>query len=162
MHYGSGVFEGIRCYKTKEGAAIFRLNEHIERLFRSAAVLRIKIPFTQTQLKKAIIDLVKINKIEEGYIRPIMFYGYGKMKLNPLGAEVNCAIAIWPQGKYLKDKVKVKISKFIRLHPKSVIASAKVCGYYVNSILATFDAEDSKFDEAILLDYRGFIAEGPG
>jgi len=162
LHYGSGVFEGIRCYKTKKEPAIFRLNEHIERLFNSAQVLRIKIPFTKTQLKKAIIELIKINKIEECYIRPIVFYGYGKMGLNPLGAEVNCAVIVWPWGKYLKDKVKVKISKFIRLHPKSVISSAKVCGYYVNSILATFDAEDSKFDEAILLDYRGFIAEGPG
>jgi len=91
LHYGSGVFEGIRCYKTKKGPAIFRLNEHIERLFNSAKVLRIKIPFTKTQLKRAIIELIKINKIEECYIRPIVFYGYGKMGLNPLGAEVNCA-----------------------------------------------------------------------
>jgi len=162
LHYGSGVFEGIRCYKTEKGAAIFRLNEHIERLYNSAKFLKIKIPFSKQVIKKAIIELIKVNKIEECYIRPIVFYGYGKMGLNPIGAEVNCAIAVWPWGKYLKDKVKVKISKFIRLHPKSVISSAKVCGYYVNSIFATFEAEDSKFDEAILLDYRGFIAEGPG
>ncbi len=162
LHYGSGVFEGIRCYKTKSGPAIFRLKDHINRLFYSAKFLKIKIPFSKNQIKKAVIDLIKINKIEECYIRPIVFYGYGKMGLDPLGAEINCAIAVWPWGKYLKDKVKVKISKFIRLHPQSVISSAKVCGYYVNSIFATLDAKDSKFDEAVLLDYRGFIAEGPG
>ncbi|MGC8981458.1 MAG: branched-chain amino acid transaminase [Minisyncoccia bacterium] len=162
LHYGSGVFEGIRCYKTNRGPAIFRLNEHIDRLFNSAKFLKIKIPFNKNQIKKAIIELIKINKVDECYIRPIVFYGYGKMGLNPKGAEINCAIAIWPWGKYLKDKVKVKISKFIRLHPKSIISEAKICGYYVNSIFASLDAKDSNFDEALLLDYRGYIAEGPG
>jgi len=162
LHYGSGVFEGIRCYKTKNGPAIFRLEEHIERLYNSAKILKIKIPFSKEEFKKAVLDLVKLNKIEECYIRPIIFYGYGKMELNPKGAEINCAIAAWPWGKYLKDKVKVKISRFIRLHPKSVISSAKACGYYLNSIFATFDAEENKFDESVLLDYRGFVAEGPG
>ncbi len=162
LHYGSGVFEGIRCYKTNKGPAIFRLNEHIDRLFNSAKFLKIKIPFNKNQIKKAIIELIKINKVDECYIRPIVFYGYGKMGLNPQGAEINCAIAVWPWGKYLKDKVKVKISKFIRLHPKSIISEAKVCGYYINSIFATLDAKENNFDEALLLDYRGYVAEGPG
>jgi branched-chain amino acid aminotransferase len=162
LHYGSGIFEGIRCYKTQNGPAVFRLKEHIKRLFNSAKFLEMKIPFSKKEIQKAIVELIKLNKIEECYIRPIVFYGYGKMELNPKGASIDCAVILWPWGKYLKDKVKVKISKFIRLHPKSVISSAKVCGYYVNSIFATFDAEKDKFDESILLDYRGFVAEGPG
>ena len=162
LHYGSGVFEGIRCYKTRNGPAVFRLKEHIERLFNSAKFLRMKIPFKKEEIKKAIIRLIKLNRIEECYIRPIVFYGYGKMGLNPKGANIDCGIILWGWGKYLKDEVKVKISKFIRLHPRSVISTAKICGYYVNSIFATFDAEESKFDESILLDYRGFVAEGPG
>jgi branched-chain amino acid aminotransferase len=160
LHYGSGVFEGIRCYKTQNGPAVFRLKEHIERLFNSAKFLEMKIPFSKKEIQKAILELIKLNKIEECYIRPIVFYGYGKMVLNPKEANIDCAVILWPWRKYLKDKVKVKISKFIRLHPQSVVSSAKVCGYYVNSIFATFDAEKDKFDESILLDYRGFVAEG--
>jgi len=162
LHYGSGVFEGIRCYKTQNGPAIFRLRDHIDRLFNSARCLEMKIPFTKKEIESATKNLIKINKIEECYIRPIIFYGYGKMGLNPKGANIDCAIIVWPWGKYLKDKVKVKISKFIRLHPKSVISSAKICGYYVNSIFATLEAEKEKFDEALLLDYKGFVGEGPG
>ena len=162
LHYGSGVFEGIRCYKTQDGPAVFRLKEHIDRLFNSAKFLKIKIPFSKKEFQKSILELIKLNKIEECYIRPIVFYGYGKMGLNPKGASVDCAAILWPWGKYLKDKVKVKISKFIRLHPQSVVSSAKVCGYYVNSIFSTFDAEKDGFDESILLDYRGFVAEGSG
>jgi len=162
LHYGSGVFEGIRFYETTKGPAVFRLKEHLERLFYSAEVIKIKIPFSKKDLLKAILDLIKINKLKEGYIRPIVFYGYGKMSLNPLGAEINVGIAAWPWSKYLKETAKVKISKFIRLHPRSVISDAKVSGYYVNSILATLDAQLSGYDEAILLDYRGYIAEGAG
>jgi len=162
LHYGSGAFEGIRCYKTQYGPAVFRLKEHIERLYNSAKFLKMKIPFSKKEIQKAILKLIKLSKVEECYIRPIVFYGYGKMGLNPKGASIDCAVILWPWGKYLKDKVKVKISKFIRLHPQSVISSAKVCGYYVNSIFATLDAQKDKFDESILLDYRGFVAEGPG
>jgi branched-chain amino acid aminotransferase len=160
LHYGSGAFEGIRCYNTKNGPAVFRLKEHIDRLYNSAKSLRMKIPFSKKEFKEAIIKLIKLNKIKECYIRPIVFYGYGKMGLNPKGIPIDCAIIVWPWGKYLKDKVKVKISRFIRLHPKSVVSSAKICGYYVNSIFATFEAQG--FDESLLLDYRGFVAEGPG
>lgn len=162
LHYGSAVFEGIRLYNTIKGPAIFRLNEHIERLFNSAKVFSMRIPFSKKNIKNAIIKLVKINKINQGYIRPIVFYGYGKMGLNPEGAELNIAIAVWPWGKYLKEKVKVIVSDFIRLHPRSVISTAKVSGYYVNSIFATMEAKKKKYDEAILLDFRGYVAEGPG
>lgn len=162
LHYGSGVFEGIRFYKTEKGSIIFRLDDHLERLFASAKVFKIKIPYSKIQLKKATIELIKLNRIEEGYIRPIIFYSYGTIGLNPLKNEIDTAILTIPFGKYLSGPVKVKISKFIRLHPQSVISSAKVCGYYVNSIFALLDAKESGFDEAILLDYRGFIAEGTG
>ncbi len=162
LHYGSGVFEGIRCYQTQKGPAVFRLKDHLKRLFNSAKVLNMKINYSQKEIEEAILKLIKRNKMKECYIRPIIFYGYGKMGLHPQGAEVNFAIALWPWGKYLKEKVKVKISKFIRLHPQSIVASAKVCGYYVNSIFATLEAQKDGYDEAILLDYRGFVAEGSG
>ncbi len=162
LHYGDGVFEGIRCYKTKNGPAIFRLKDHIKRLFNSAKHLYMKIPFKEKEIESAIIETIKANKLEECYIRPIAFYG-SKIGLNPINLEVNLAIITIPFGSYLGEKpIKAKISKFIRLHPKSVISSAKVCGYYVNSILATLDAHKSGYDEAILLDYRGFVAEGSG
>ena len=162
LHYGSGAFEGIRCYQTDNGPAVFRLKDHLKRLFSSAKVLKIKIPFSPSYLQQAIIALLKKNKVEEGYIRPIVFYGYGKMGLDPTGAKISTALAVWRWGKYLQDAVRAKISKYIRIHPQSVVVSAKICGYYINSILATFDAKDKGYDEAILLDYRGMVAEGPG
>ncbi len=163
LHYGSAVFEGIRCYKTKQGPAVFRLQEHLKRFFYSAQVLAMELPFNLEELKKAVRDTIKANKIEECYIRPIAFYGYGKMGLNPKGASLHVAIAVWPWGKYLgKEYVKVKTSQFIRLHPRSIFAAAKVSGYYVNSIFATLDAQKKGYDEALLLDHQGYVAEGPG
>ncbi len=163
LHYGSGVFEGIRFYKTARGAAIFRLKEHVARLFYSARSLEMKIPFTQKQVFDAIVKTVRINKISAGYIRPLAFFDYGKMGLNPTGAKVSLAIACWPWNSYLGGKpIRVKTSKFIRLHPDSVVGDAKVCGHYVNSILASLETQKAKFDEALFLDHRGFVAEGPG
>jgi branched-chain amino acid aminotransferase len=163
LHYGAGVFEGIRFYKTEKGPAVFRLREHIERLYKSAAPLTMEIPFSKEDMIKAVKDTVRVNKIDAGYIRPICFFGYGKMGLNPEGAPVKCAIAVWPWGSYLgEEAVKVKTSKYIRIHPKSVIADAKVCGHYVNSILASIEAKKEGFEECLLLDYKGNVAEGPG
>lgn len=163
LHYGSGVFEGIRFYKTEKGPAIFRLKEHVERLLYSAQALKMKIPFSKEEIMQAIKETVKINKIDEGYIRPISFFGYGKMGLNPEGASLSFAIAVWPWGAYLgEEAVKIKTSKFIRIHPKSLVADAKICGHYVNSILANLEAKEAGFDEALLLDYKNNIAEGPG
>lgn len=163
LHYGSGVFEGIRFYKTDKSPAVFRLKEHIERLFYSADAIKMKIPFSVDEVVNACLEIIRVNKIESGYIRPLAIYGYGKMGLNPKGAEVNLIIAIWPWGAYLgKDLAKVKISKYIRLHPKSVIADAKVTGHYVNSILASQEVLAEGYDEALLLDYEGNVAEGPG
>ena len=163
LHYGAGVFEGIRFYKTDKGPAVFRLKEHIDRMYKSADCIKMKIPFSKEDFIKAVIETVKKNKIDAGYIRPICFFGYGKMGLNPEGAPVNCSIAVWPWGKYLgEDAVKVKTSGYIRLHPKSTHADAKITGHYVNSILASIEAKDAGYNEALLLNAEGYIEEGPG
>lgn len=163
FHYGGGAFEGIRFYQTKYGRAIFRLQDHLDRLYHSAACLKMKVPYTQKDMKKAIIKLIQINKMKEGYIRPIIYYGYGHMGVSPLGNPVNVAIILWQWDRYLGTKpVRAKISPFIRIHPKSTFPEAKICGHYVNSILASIDAHSNGYDEAILLDYKGNVAEGPG
>lgn len=162
LHYGSAVFEGIRFYNTKDGPAVFRLNDHIKRLFYSAKIMGMKIPYTEKEVYEATLKLIIKNRITSGYIRPIVFYG-SKMGLDPRGADVRIAIACWPWGKYLdKEVVRVKISPLMRIHPKSSIMGAKISGHYANSILATIDAKKKGYDEALLLDYRGNIAEGPG
>ncbi|MCK5471850.1 branched-chain amino acid transaminase [Candidatus Gracilibacteria bacterium] len=163
LHYGSGVFEGVRFYETSKGSAIFRLKEHTARLFYSAKSLAMKVPFSQKEISAAICKTVRVNKISSGYIRPLAFFDYGKMGLNPIGAPVSVVIACWPWGSYLGGKpIRVKTSKLIRLHPDSVVADAKVCGHYINSILASLEIKKAKFDEALFLDHRGFVAEGPG
>ncbi len=163
LHYGGGVFEGIRFYKTKKGPAVFRLNEHIDRLFFSAKSIHMKVPYKKEEIKKAILKTIKTNKVKQGYIRPLIYYGYGVMGLKPDKSPVNVAIAVWPWGKYLgSGKIKVKISDYIRIHPRSSITNAKICGHYVNSILATMQAKQAGCTEALLLDYEGNIAEGPG
>ena len=162
LHYGSAVFEGIRCYQTPKGPAIFRLSDHVTRLFHSAAVMGMRVPFTKTQITKAIKAVVKKNKLEECYIRPIIFYGE-KMGLLPTGAPLHSAIAAWPWGKYLAhETVSVKISTLQRLHPKTSLMTAKISGHYFNSILASLEAKKEGFDEALFLDSEDFVAEGPG
>lgn len=162
LHYGSGVFEGIRVYKTEKGSAIFRLKEHVKRLFDSAFSLFMKVLYSEQDIENAIKETVKANKLEEGYIRPIIFYGYGKMGLDPKGAKIDVAIAVWPWGAYIGESAKVMTSSYIRIHPKSLKADKKVCGHYINSILASLEAKGKGYDEALLLDYEGNIAEGPG
>jgi len=164
LHYGGGVFEGIRAYETKSGPAVFRLKDHIRRLFYSASCLEIEIPFSEEEIENAVLETIKVNDLKGCYIRPIVFLGYGKMGLYPKGAPVNVAIAAWPWDAYLggKETVDAKISKFIRIHPNSTVADAKICGHYVNSIFASLEAKKAGFDEAIFLDFEGNIAEGPG
>ncbi len=163
LHYGAGVFEGVRFYETDKGPAVFRLKEHIDRLFYSADTLKMKLPYSKGEFIEAVKGTIKKNNISSGYIRPICFFGYGKMGLNPKGAPVNCSIAVWPWGKYLGEAaVKIKTSKYCRIHPKSTHADAKICGHYVNSIFASIEVKDAGYDEALLLDYKGNIAEGPG
>ncbi len=168
MHYGSGVFEGIRAYPTSRGPAVFRLRDHIRRLFTSAKVLMIDIPFTEEELVEATREVVRVNDLQDGcYLRPLVFLGYGEMGLNPLPCPVNVAIAAWPWGSYLGDEgvangVSVKISSWRRHDPNAVPTAAKGTGMYVNSSLAKVEAVKAGYDEAILLAPDGHVSECTG
>ena len=161
LHYGAGVFEGIRIYKTSDGSAIFRLKEHIKRLFFSAKSIGMKLPYTQKKIIDATLKLVKKNKLKEGYIRHLVIYGYGKMGVNPVGAPVSVSISMWGWGSYLGEHaISVKTSKYIRIHPESTVTAAKIVGHYSNSILASLEATNAGYDEALFLDHKGNVAEG--
>lgn len=167
LHYGLGAFEGIRCYKTPKGSAIFRLDEHIDRLFASAHIFMMEIPYTKKQLKTAIIETVKANKLAECYIRPLVYIGYGAMGLYPKENPINVSIAAWPWGAYLGDEglekgIRVKVSSFTRHHVNTTMTRAKICGYYVNSQIAKSEAIACGYDEAILLDTEGYVSEASG
>jgi len=168
LHYGSGVFEGIRAYPTSAGVAIFRLRDHIERLFASARVFMIDVPYTVEQLIEASREVVRVNRLDDGcYLRPIVYLGYGEMGLNPLPCSVNVAIAAWPWGTYLGDEgveqgVSMKISSWRRPDPNSVPTAAKGTGMYVNSSLAKVEALKAGYDEAILLAPDGNVSECTG
>ncbi len=163
LHYGGGAFEGIRFYNTSRGPAIFRLNDHVNRLFYSAKALKMPMSFSKEDVVNAIKDVVRVNKLESGYIRPIAFYGYGKLGVNPVGNPVELVIACWPWGAYLPhESVDVKTSSYIRIHPDSTVVDAKLCGHYVNSILASLELQGTHYHEALLLDCNGHITEGVG
>jgi branched-chain amino acid aminotransferase len=163
LHYWTSVFEWIRFYKTDKGPAIFRLGDHIKRFFYSASVLNMDLWYSKEEIEEACKIVVKENNLENWYIRPIARYGYGKMWLNPKWAKINVEVSAWPWGKYLSEKpVRVVISRLIRLHPDSAIMEAKIWWYYVNSVFANQDALSQGYDEALLLDYRGYVAEWPG
>jgi len=163
LHYGGGAFEGIRVYDTAIGTGIFRLKEHVKRLYYSAKILGIEIPYPQTDLINTIIELVKINKLKFGYVRPIVYYGYGSMGVNPNNNPIEIAIACWPWGAYLShDKIDVKTSKYIRIHPESTVVDAKLCGHYLNSILASLELRNTHYHEVLFLDTNGYISEGAG
>lgn len=162
LHYGSGVFEGIRFYETNEGPAIFRLEDHTERFLHSAETMGYDLDYSEEELNQTIIELIEKNDFKSGYIRPIAFYGQ-KMGLLPGDAEENVSIAAWEWGQYLDEEaVKVKISSYIRVHPESSVMTAKISGNYANSILASQEVKEEGYDEALLLDSEGRIAEGPG
>lgn len=163
LHYGSGVFEGIRAYNTEKGPAVFRLKEHMERLIYSGKALAMKIPYSPDELVEETLELLRKNKIEAAYIRPLVYYGYGVMGLNPKLAPVEAMISCWEWGAYLgHDMVDIKTSSYVRIHPQSTIADAKICGHYVNSIMAAIELFGTDYHEALLLDYEGNVAEGPG
>ncbi|HLA00259.1 MAG TPA: branched-chain amino acid transaminase, partial [Thermodesulfovibrionales bacterium] len=167
LHYGLGVFEGIRCYETETGPAVFRLDEHVDRLFGSARIFLLDIPYTKKEIKNAVIETVRINKIKECYIRPLVYIGYGAMGLYAPKNPINVSIAVWPWGAYLGDKglkngIRVKTSSFIKNHVNSNMSRGKVCGYYVNSQLAKKEAISCGYDEALLLDTEGYVSEGSG
>ncbi len=167
LHYGTGAFEGIRCYKTKKGPAVFRLKEHVDRLFDSCHILNMKSPYTHGKISKAIADTININKLKECYIRPLVYLGYGAMGLYPKDNPVRVAIAVWPWGAYLgeeglKNGIRVKVSSFTRLHANITMTKSKTCGDYVNSTLAKSESVACNYDEALLLDTNGYVAEGTG
>ncbi|MGH7884688.1 MAG: branched-chain amino acid transaminase [Thermodesulfobacteriota bacterium] len=168
LHYGLGVFEGIRAYECNNGkTAIFKLDEHIKRLYNSCHIADIKIPFDPDTLKNAVIELLQVNKLKEAYIRPIVFIGHGTMGVHPKQNPIRVAIAAWPWGAYLGDDglekgIRVKISSFTRMDVNSFMTKAKICGNYVNSVFAKVEAISLGFDEAIMLDSQGYIAEGSG
>jgi branched-chain amino acid aminotransferase len=166
MHYGSGAFEGVRAYRTDDGRfAIFRLKEHTARLFYSGSVIELEIPFSKKEVCEAHTAVLRANNFdaESIYMRPMTMFGEGKMGLNPHGAEITTFIAAWPWGKYLSDApITVGISPWIRIHPKSLQSDAKISGHYVNSIMSSLWAKKNNFQEALLLDYEGNLAEGPG
>ncbi len=167
LHYGLGLFEGIRCYKAEKGSAIFRLDDHIDRLFSSAHIFNIEIPYSKEEIRKAIIQTVRTNKLRECYIRPLVYIGCGAMGLYPKGNPISVAIAVWPWGAYLGDEglekgIKIKVSSFTRHHVNASMTRAKVCGYYVNSQIAKKEAIVCGYDEALLLDPEGYVSEGSG
>ncbi len=167
LHYGLAVFEGVRAYKTVDGTAIFRLKEHTDRLFNSAHIYMMKIPFSREELNEAQKEVVRANELTECYIRPIAFYGSEKMGVSPKGATVHVAIAAWPWGAYLgaeglEKGIRVKTASVQRHHVNVNMARAKFSGTYANSILANLEATEHGYDEGLLLDTEGFVAEGAG
>ena len=167
LHYGLAVFEGLRAYNTTRGTAIFRLKEHTERLFNSAHIYMMKIPYDRETIMAAHKEVVRSNKLESCYIRPIAFYGSEKMGVSPKGATVHVAIAAWPWGAYLgpdalEKGIRVKTSSFARHHVNVSMCRAKYSGTYANSILANLEATEHGYDEGLLLDVDGFVAEGSG
>ena len=167
LHYGLAVFEGLRAYNTARGTAIFRLQEHTERLFNSAHIYMMKIPYDRETIMAAHKEVVRANKLESCYIRPLAFYGSEKMGVSPKGATVHVSIAAWPWGAYLgadalEQGIRVKTSSFARHHVNVSMCRAKYSGTYANSILANLEATDHGYDEGLLLDVDGFVAEGSG
>jgi branched-chain amino acid aminotransferase len=167
LHYGTGVFEGARCYETEIGPAVFRHDLHVERLFRSAELYYMPIPYTREQLRAATLELIARNGLRECYIRPLVFRGYGTMGLFPLDAPVDVCIATWEWGAYLgeegkRDGVRAKVSSWRRISPESLIPHAKASGQYLNSVLAKIESHKGGYEEAILLDEHNHVCEGTG
>jgi branched-chain amino acid aminotransferase len=167
LHYGTGVFEGERCYATEHGPAIFRHVDHLNRLFKSAELYYMPIPYTLEELRAATHELIAANDLRECYIRPIAFRGYGQMGINPLEAPVEVSIAVWPWGAYLGDDgktrgIRAKVSSWRRIPHDALIPHSKASGQYLNSVLAKVEATKAGYQEAILLDSHGFVCEGSG
>ncbi len=168
LHYGCGAFEGVRAYKGDDGStAIFRLEEHTNRLFNSAKILRMTIPFTKEEVNQAQLDVIRANKLESGYLRPLTWVGDKKLGVSTKGNDIHLMVAAWPWGAYLGEEgmkrgIRVKISSYTRHHVNITMTQAKAVSNYTNSILANREATDDGYDEAVLLDASGFVAEGAG
>ena len=167
LHYGLSAFEGIRCYKGKTGSAVFRLHEHVDRLFESAHIAQLAIPYDKKQVADAIVETVRVNRLKACYIRPLVYIGYGAMGLYPGENPIRMAIAAWRWGTYLGEDalingIRAKVSSFTRHHVNVAMTRAKISGQYVNSILAKNEVKAAGYDEAIMLDPDGYVAEGTG
>jgi len=167
LHYGCGVFEGVRAYQTTNGTAIFRLQEHTQRLFNSAKILRMHIPFTQEQVNDAQKSVLRANGLDAGYLRPLVWLGSEKLGVSPRGNTVHLMVAAWPWGAYLGEEgmqrgIRVKTSSYTRHHVNITMTQAKSVSNYTNSILSNMEAVDDGYDEALLLDASGFVSEGSG
>ena len=167
LHYGCGVFEGVRAYETVDGTAIFRLQEHTERLFNSAKILRMKLPFTQDEINEAHKTVVRENQLASCYLRPLAWIGSEKLGVSPRGNTIHAMVAAWSWGAYLGDEgmkrgIRVKTSSYTRHHVNITMTQAKAVSNYTNSILANMEALDDGYDEALLLDASGFVSEGAG
>ncbi len=167
LHYGTSVFEGVRCYDTEIGPAVFRNQDHVDRLFRSSQLYFMPVPFDHEQIRQATLDVVARNGLRSCYIRPLVFRGYGTMGLFPLEARVDVAIAAWEWGAYLGEEgksngIRAKVSSWRRISPDSLIPHAKAGGQYLNSVLAKVETHKAGYDEAILLDDHGRVCEGSG
>jgi branched-chain amino acid aminotransferase len=167
LHYGSGVFEGIRCYETDRGPAVFRHHDHLERLETSAKLVHMQLPHEAEEIRSATHELIRRNGLESCYIRPIAFRGYGEMGLYAQTAPIDMVVAVWPWGSYLGEEgkrhgIRAKVSSWRRISPAGLIPHAKASGQYLNSILAKEESAKAGYDEAILLDERGFVCEGSG
>ncbi len=167
LHYGSAVFEGIRCYQTRRGPAVFRLEDHIERMFQSAKIYRMAIPYTREQLIETCVEAVSINHLGECYIRPLVYRGYAHVGVNPIGTPIEVAIAAYPWGKYLGEDaltkgVAVKVGSWARMAPNTLPALSKAAGNYLNSQLLKLEAIEDGYAEAIALDVNGYVSEGSG
>jgi len=161
VHYGSSVFEGIRCYNTKQGPAVFRLQAHTERLFNSAKIYRMEVPYTQEQIDKAIIETIQVNKLEECYIRPIIYRGYDHLGVDPTGCPIDVAIAVYKWGKYLQNSTAC-VSSWMRIAPNTMPAMSKCGANYMNSQLIKLEALSHGYGEGIALDVSGYVSEGSG
>lgn len=167
LHYGTGVFEGIRCYDTEEGPAVFRLDAHLNRLYRSCTPYGLELPFEQETLRSATLELIERQDLRACYIRPIVFYGYDSLGINPMDCPVRVAIACWPWGAYLGEEaqeqgVDVMVSSWQKYSSTALPTTAKTTGTYLNGLLAGEEARRNGYHEAILLNDRGTVAEGPG
>ncbi len=168
LHYGLGVFEGIRCYKCEDGrSAVFRLRDHLERLDRSARIVELEIPYSVEELERAVLETLRENGLAEGYIRPIVFLGEGAMGLLPSDNPVRVGVIVWPWGAYLGEEglergIRAKVSSYTRHHPNVSMTKSKTCGNYVNSIMAKREVTRLGYDEAIMLDTNGLVSEGSG
>jgi len=167
LHYGLAAFEGVRCYKGRSGSAIFKLHDHVDRLFDSAHIGMMQIPYDKKQVTDAIVETVRVNKLDACYIRPLVYIGYGAMGVYPAENPIKLAIAAWKWGAYLGDEalangMRARVSSFTRHHVNVSMTRGKISGYYVNSILAKLEVKADGYDEAILLDPEGYVSEGTG